>query len=600
MLQYEKIVRRKSKMKKIILSAVVSSALIMGVTGCGDSQKKASSTQAVKQESKKVSKEDRQKALNSRINSYAKYGFDINKTSEKSYILSIKEPAKAANLLLSMFSLNLSVSDTDKEALQNAINGAKFSVDIDWDKYVANQKDSVEVDYIGKGDESKAIAKILQDKKVGAYLTYNGSDELKKIDFKNIDEKVMQDNEELHIQLANAFVDISKLPNENSDDRVYTFNGGDMSVSLKDEFNSTVEVGYKNTVCNVDKSNSYLGTQDCKIPTISIVTDKGSKEELDITINDTVYNYKSVAKNGKLDEDVLFSIKSIDTNTNIHVKGIKVSTTFNDIDENIIKEYMNLVEAPSANVKQDLGKLLSLAGKIYQGGSNFTYDVSLDTIKADTTDINVQIEGYTEKGKGSFDKNITYDDVASIKNITLSDPKNKNNGFVLENFRLNTGVKDVYNMIPELMDILGVLSSEDNVTKVQTTMQKDGTALANKIVNQGFGVYIKPLGFDKVNFSNRRLQYALGKSDFDIDVRLVPNNVQVDTNNPMLPMMLISYLKADGKLVVPIKDLQELAKKPEFAMLGMLMMMAKIEGENAVFVIKFENGKLLVNGQPMM
>jgi uncharacterized protein YdgA (DUF945 family) len=53
-------------------------------------------------------------------------------------------------------------------------------------------------------------------------------------------------------------------------------------------------------------------------------------------------------------------------------------------------------------------------------------------------------------------------------------------------------------------------------------------------------------------------------------------------------------------LVVPIKDLQELAKKPEFAMLGMLMMMAKIEGENAVFVIKFENGKLLVNGQPMM
>jgi uncharacterized protein YdgA (DUF945 family) len=52
--------------------------------------------------------------------------------------------------------------------------------------------------------------------------------------------------------------------------------------------------------------------------------------------------------------------------------------------------------------------------------------------------------------------------------------------------------------------------------------------------------------------------------------------------------------------VIPAKDLQLVSKNPAFAMVGMLMMMAKIEGDNAVFVIKYENGKLLVNGQPMM
>ena len=587
-------------MKNRVLSVITSSLLVIGATGCADDKSTSTSNHIVKKEVLKVSKEDREKALSSRIESYAKYGFDINKTSSHSYMLSVKEPAKTVELFLSLFSLNISVDDEDKQALQEAFNGAKFDVNINWDKYIANQKNSVEVNYIGKGDESKEIAKILKDKKIGAYLTYSANDELKKIDFKNIDEKITQDNEELHIKLINAFVDISKLPNKKSDDRVYTFNGGDMSISIKDEFNSTTELSYKQPICNIDKTNAYLGTQDCKIPTISIIEEKGTKDEVDITLNDTHYTYKTTANKGKLNEDASLSIKSIDTNIDIHLNGIKLLGSFDGIDENIIKEYMHTIENPSTNTQQDIAKILSLTGKIYQGGTTFSYDINLDDIDAKFQELDISLNNYIEHGQGSFDQNINYEDKASIKKITLSDPTDKKNAFILDNFRLNSGLKDIYNMIPEVMNILSVISTETNDTKIEETIQKDGTALANKVVNQGFSIYIKPLGLDKISFDNNGDKYHLGKSDFDLDVKLIPNKVQIDLDNPMLPMMLISYLKADGKLVVPIKDLQGLAKKPEFAMLGMLMMMAKIEGENAVFVIKFENGKLLVNGQPMM
>jgi uncharacterized protein YdgA (DUF945 family) len=110
------------------------------------------------------------------------------------------------------------------------------------------------------------------------------------------------------------------------------------------------------------------------------------------------------------------------------------------------------------------------------------------------------------------------------------------------------------------------------------------------------------LGYDRVKFSDvsSNINYDLSKTDIQLDVKILKNNLKADIDNPMLPMMLLGYLKADGKITIPLKDLQTLAKEPAFAMLGMLMLMAKIEGNNAVFVIEFKDGKLFVNGQPIM
>jgi len=593
-------------MKKIVLSTVVATTLMFVSTGCGgDSNKNtANAAQEHRVVSKSVSKEDRQKALRARIESYAQYGFDINQTSQDSYILTVKEPRKSVELLLGMFNLNLSVDEEDKQALQDAFKDSKFDVKIDWDKYISNTKDSVEVDFMGQDDmnTSDPIVKILKDKKVGAYLTYNSNDELKKIDFKDMDENITEGKESAHIQLTNAFIDVDKLPNEQSKDRVYTINGGKVSIEYTDSFGSTSVLGYKDMVCHIDKTNAYLGKQECDIPTIFMITDKSRANEINIVVNDTILKYDAVAKNKKVKENMEFDIKSILINKDISIKDIKLSGLIENMDEDALKTYTQLIETPSNNNKEDIAKLISLTGKLYSNGITMSYDASIKAIDASLDSINVSLENYSGHGEGKADNEINYHEKSTIKKLIISDSKNKANEFVLNDFRFGYGIKNIFNFIPKTMDILSVISTEENTTKIENIMQQDATKLADETLNYGMGFEISTLGFDSVKFSDQKHKasnYSVGKTDFDIDVALLKNKLKAEDiiNNPL---MLLGYLKSDGKLVIPIKDLQELAKKPEFAMLGMLMMMAKIEGENAVFVIKFENGKLLVNGQPMM
>jgi hypothetical protein len=588
-------------MKKIILSSIISSALLIGVVGCGDNSSKSTNHKSVQKVEKKLSIEDRKKALLDRIQGYSKYGFDINKTSDTSYTLSVKEPQKTVELFLNVFSLGYSVEEEDKESLAELFKDAKFDVAIDWEKYLSDAKNSVEVDYVGKGDESKAIQKLLSDKKVGAYLTYDNT-QLKKVIFKELDDTISENNESLHILLKDTVVDIDALPNENSTKRVYTIKSKEVNIGLKDEYNTTATIGYKDLECNTDKSNAYLGTQDCKIPTVEIIFDKSSKDEIKTTLNNLVYKYVTRAKNAKVDEDISIKLDSIKVNKEFAINNIKADIKAANISENIIKEYMQLMENPSNNPKKDIPKMMKLAGEIYSNGATMEYKVTVADIKGSGEGIDFELDNFQEAGNGKFDSNITYNDKATIKSIKISDATNKANAFELNNFRFGYGIYDLYNLLPETMDMLGVISTETNETKIENIVQNDALKLGQKLVNQGLGIYIKPLGYDGLKFSDvsSKTNYNLGKTDIELDVKLLKNDLKLDINNPMMPMMLLGYLKVNGKIVIPAKDLQLVSKNPAFAMVGMLMMMAKIEGDNAVFVIKYENGKLLVNGQPMM
>ena len=198
-------------MKKIILSTIISSVLILGVVKYEDILNKASNTIQVQKETKKLSQENKKKALYNRLQSYSKYGFDINQTSPNSYLITVKDSKKSAELFLNIFNLGYSLDSEDKQELQQVFKDARFDVSVDWDKYISDAPRSVEVNYIGKGDESKPFAKLLMDKKVGAYLTYQGNAELKKIEFKNLSETLSENNESVALLLNDTIIDIKQL-----------------------------------------------------------------------------------------------------------------------------------------------------------------------------------------------------------------------------------------------------------------------------------------------------------------------------------------------------------------------------------------------------
>jgi hypothetical protein len=131
-------------------------------------------------------------------------------------------------------------------------------------------------------------------------------------------------------------------------------------------------------------------------------------------------------------------------------------------------------------------------------------------------------------------------------------------------------------------------------------MEKKLTEMGMHLVHKGVGFSLKPIGWDALQTEANGKTIQLGKVDLLIDSQLKKNDVPLDANNPMSAMMLLSYFNADGKLVLSKKDLEQLSATMPPEMIGMLMMFAKYEGENAVFILKFENGHLMINGQPVM
>ena len=581
-------------MKNIFLSTVISSALIFGVTGCGNDKDKSISTLKVQKEVQKVSSSDRKNILENKIKSYAEYGFDINKTSSKNYIFTLKEPKKVIETLLGVFNLNFSLDNQDREELIKLLQDTKFNVNVDWDKYASNQPHSIEVALLGKKDNHKSIDKFLKDKKLGAYLTYDMQDKLTKIDFKDIEDKLFNadSNKTAYINLKNTFIDVKSTT-------VYDFKSQKFEFKIADEFNSSVEIGYKDAECNVDKKSLLFGSQKCQIPNVYFVISEDGIGANKINLNGITTLYSLIKKNSKVSEDAEFGIKSIDFK-DTDIKDIKVSINLENIDANIMKQYEDMITNISDDYKSDMKKVLLLAGKIYQNGVVLKYNASMNSFKLLSDGVNFEIDGYNGHGETTFDNNITHSDKSIINNIIVSDSTNAKNAFVLRNFEFNYGIRDLYNFMPEVLESISEIQFEDNATKAQMAFNDSVIGIAEDIVHNGLNVYIDALGFDNMTFSDAGARYSLDKTHFDLDVKLQKNDLKLDANNPMTSMMLLSYLKADGKFVVPAKDLQTLAQKPELAMLGMLMMMAKLEGDNAVFIIKFENGKLLVNGQPMM
>ena len=589
-------------MKKIILSTIISSVLILGVVKYEDILNKASNTIQVQKETKKLSQENKKKALYNRLQSYSKYGFDINQTSPNSYLITVKDSKKSVELFLNIFNLGYSLDSEDKQKLQQVFKDARFDVSVDWDKYISDAPRSVEVNYIGKGDESKPFAKLLMDKKVGAYLTYQGNAELKKIEFKNLNETLSENNESVALLLNDTIIDIKQLPNNKSSKRVYTIQSKEMNIIFSNKHNFTSSIAYKDLNCTIDKFNAYLGKQECKAPTIEMIIDKSSKDEIKTTLNNLAFEYETIAKNNKANEDVSFKIDSISINKNFSINDIKANINIANMDENILKEYMQLIKNQSNNTKQNITKLIKLAGQVYSNNTSMDYSVSIDNIKGNKKGIEFTLKGYTESGKAKFDDNITYDDKATIQYIKLSDVTNKANMFEVDNFRLGYGIYDLFNLLPQAMDILSVISVEQNITKVENIFQTQGMQLAQSVLNQGFGIYIKPLGYDNIKFNDisNKTNFDFGKTDIQLNVKLLKNDLKIDINNPMMPMILLNYLKADGKITIPAKDLQALAKDPTFAILGIFMMIAKLKDDNAIFVIEFKDDKLLINGQPMI
>ncbi len=608
-------------MKNIILSAAVSAAVLLGTAGCGDKKNNSQQTaQVMKSEVSAQTIQKRQAAFDAKIKSYANYGLDTNKTSESTYRLKVTDASKAANALAQLLNLN-SLDNDERETLQSLVNNSTFDVNVDWKRYAANDKESVMVYYLGNGTEAKPVADMFKAKKAAAALTYNENDKLTALRVIDIDETLKENNDTAHVVLKGAHVDFDEPFEAGASKQAYTVYGGTAKTEITNtKDNTSVALSYSDFVCKVKKENSYLGDISCTFPTIGINLDTAASNtsgraplHIDTRINNTEFTSLTTAHNQKIRSDMHFKVKSVDisgkdktdpkSQGTVTIDGIDFSAVTDNVDEALMKSYMNFMQHPPKDQKKVAKEMMDLIANLYSNGMSIDGAFSIQTVKGDMPDAAFVLETYQSKGHASFDQNINYEDRSSIGSVNVTDKKTNKVLFSLKNFRYGFALNNLKNFLPAFLQFSGELAAAAEANQsaplpagTEQKLAKMGTDL----VHNGFAVSLDPLGWDALSTDAKGKRLNLGKTAFNLDVNLSKNDVPLNADNPMTAMMLLPYLHADGRLVIPKKDLEQLAQAFPPQMLMMVMMFTKYEGDNAVFALKFENGHLLINNQPVM
>jgi len=597
---------------KMIGQVATAMVLLFTVTGCGDdtstkSGAAASTSQVAKKVMPKVSVEERKAAFNKQMNILSAVGFDVNQT-QNSYVVHVKEPKLATTALLGLMNM-ATLGPRERKMLEEVLDGATVGIEVDWEKYTANSEQSVEVYFMGNGQESDVLKKIIAEKKIGAYVTFDAKDSIKKVMFKDIDEKIVQGVEVAHILLKGAQIDIKKAATETSPSRAFTIKGGTFNYTLENNGSKELAFSYSDPVCNVDKSNAYLGKQTCTFPLFEINGGAG-KDTMTTLFKDTNWIYDVSVHAKKVKADIRFKIPTIDikikdggNDVAMQLKDLTMNGYSDNLDESLLEELYLLATNPTQDINATVTKSMKLVGDMFSKGMVLDYSIGLATLNGTTEKAGkstaFMMDSYQATFKADFGKAIDGDAKTTIKHISVQEKGAPAQLFDLKNFQFGYAVKDMYNYFPEFMEFAAILGQKQQFGGVVSKVEEEKmSAIGYHIVNHGMKLSIAPVGIDSVAFDVMGQQMAYGKIDFNLDATLAKNDIKFD--NPMAAMALLGFLQADGKLVLSKADLDKMSQQFPPQMIAMVMMYAKYEGDKAVFVLKFEKGHLMVNDKPVM
>jgi hypothetical protein len=600
--------------KKVVLSTLTALALAGGISGCVGEEKASSSHSKETALHKQFDPAKRMAELDAFMQSWSKYGFDVNKTAEAHYLLTIKDGKKAGDTLIHLLGFE-TLDKEERSAIYKEVEGLRFDVKADKEKFIHAEPESIYVAFLGKDKSYKAmLGQLIKEKKLGAYFTLDEKNRLKQIRFRELDEHYSENNETMHLVFKDTFADIRNFSIEHPEHSDYTFKSALLKADGHDENNGTAAVGYEKVECDVKRTGILLGTANCMLDRFFVNNRlNDTKKALDLTIRKIGFSSDAKEHNGKIDGFTGFSIANIDikgedkdlktSDFNVSLDNFKIETTFKDLNATLLNEFAQLQSKPITDENTYLKSLFEITGKLY---SRLSADMhyGFDRLSFNINETSVDVKKFSGKGDLNISDVIKYDEldnIASINAIRKTGGKSQPI-FMLQNFRFGYGIEKLYNFIPELSSVVlqGVQAEANASAHPNFSIDKALGKVGEKIINEGFGIYIDPLGWDTFESVKDGKPVKLGKMIFKVHTRLDANNAPVDLNNPLAMFMLLNLFHADGKLVLKQKDLQIIASvlPPQAGM--MLIMFAKQQGDNVVYEIKFKNGMLRINGQPLM
>ena len=608
-------------MKKAIFFGAISIAVMFAVAGCGkdtDEVKASGSSTVAPKAVKAVDITARKQVFEAEMAALAQYGLDANKTTDTQasahYLIEIKDAQKTAQTLLVWLNAGNTTPRDRKMFVKLFENMKYFGVDVDWEKYAQNKPQSVFVYLVGSGKEKGFMRPLIKQKALGAYLSYNGKEQLARVDVKDIDSEVSEGNTTFKILLKGAKALITKMPTAQDSASKMHLDSGTFALTTHETLPTdnnktkvqTMHYTYTNGSCDIDKSNSYLGEIACVFPSVAFEGDNGG-EKLTVQTEGWKLKTLSTAKSGKIKSNGSFEIGKIrvdnkDATNPITtvLNNLRLQITATNIDESLIKALYMLASTPQKDSNQSIAKTMKIVGDMFSTGLTIDYLFSIASVEGQMGDVGkgkqFKMDTIEEKGTVAFTKTYDFKDMLKVKEVSVLDQEKGTALFELKGLKFGSQIAKLYNFMPGFMEFSGALAKHPRQTNPTAEEMKKLSDIGMKMVNNGFSMAYSPLSLEKIKIAQAKVDY--GKMQLDLNATLKPNSAKLV--NAMSAMQLLGFLQADGRLVLNKADLESMSNSFPPQVMAMVMLYAKYEGGKAVFVLKFDKGHLLVNGKPVM
>jgi len=131
----------------------------------------------------------------------------------------------------------------------------------------------------------------------------------------------------------------------------------------------------------------------------------------------------------------------------------------------------------------------------------------------------------------------------------------------------------------------------------QIAMQKEYRKLFQEVLNNGFIFKINTLKLAHIDIQSNLQNISLGPIKTNLTLTLLKNNLSLQQR--VNPLMLLSYLTVDSKIVLTKQDYGYFSKMLGSRVMHKISKLAKQQGDSVIFDISFSNGKLYINGTKM-
>ncbi len=573
-------------MKKLAMT-ILAGALLL--SGCG----------------KKNDIKAKKKQFEAILEKLQKNGIDINKSkSNNEYLITIKDANKSAEALMHFFG-EYDITNENRNQLAKVLHKIKYlKAQVHWQKYANNEPKSVFVYFPGKGDEKEPLKTLLKERTFGAYLTYK-NETLKEIDFKDINKTIHDNNNTLALLLKNAKIIINKTPSSKDPSSMMHISLPTLQIngnilSKKTYQKNKVHLVIKNFSCDSNKPIEYLGKFECSLPTF-FASVQNKQDDITIKLQNINLISNSMAKNKKVSSsgdleigNFTFNNKNKKAPIDVNISKVAFKMDMLNLNEEKIKQFYQLAKNPPKDEEKILQKLSKFVKVLFSNGVTINYLVKIAKIKLHAgkgvKEADFLLKDLSESGNALFRKTIDAKD--ELKILALKAKVGSEKIFETQNIEINSSVKDLYNFVPEFLELAFKNANKPYNAKLSKEEERAFDKMAQEVVNNGFELSYSPIAFGLFEVPKKDLFLHNFKLDFALTLK--QNDYVFQKSVP--PLLLLAYLKSDGKLVLPKKDFEKIITKfpPRFAALA--MMYAKMEGDNIVYKMEFKQGNLYING----